>query len=76
LVLEATAAGGGQRIKHNFFVEMFYTTPTPTFTGGAVVSYLLINPGDSTVVSAKVFRFTYGYGKFHSGKLETPHNFK
>jgi len=75
LVLEAIAAGGGQRIKHNFFVEVFYTTPTPTFTGGAIVTYMLIDPCDSRVVSANVFRFIYNYGKFHGTKSEKANNF-
>lgn len=75
LVLQATAAGGGSRIKHNFWVELFYTTPVPTFTGGAVVSYLLIDPDNSTVEKAGVLRFIFDYGKFHGNKLEKQSNF-
>lgn len=75
LVLETVVAGGGQRIKHNFFAEVFYATPTPTFTGGAIVTYLLIDPSSSRVESANVFRFIYDYGKFHGKKSERASNY-
>jgi hypothetical protein len=76
LVLEPTEAGGGSRIKHIFLVELFYTTPTPSFTGGSIVSYLLINPATSVVEKAEVLRFTVDYGKFHGKKIQTGSNFK
>jgi hypothetical protein len=76
LILEATEAGGGSRIKHNFFVELFWITPTPTFTGGAIVTYLLIDPTTSTVEKSDVLRFVVDYGKFHGKKIEAPSNFK
>jgi len=75
LVLEVTAAGGGSRIKHNFWVELFWITPTPTFTGGAVLTYMLIDPSSSSVDKSGVLRFTVDYGKFHGKKIETPSNF-
>jgi hypothetical protein len=75
LVIEATEAGGGSRIKHIFFVELFWTTPTPTFTGGSIVTYLLINPATSEVEKSEVLRFTVDYCKFHGKKIETPSNF-
>jgi hypothetical protein len=75
LVLEATAAGGGSRIRHNFWVEVFYTTPDPAFTGGAIVTYMLLNPVTSTVESADVLRYDYTYGKFHGKKSQKPCNF-
>jgi hypothetical protein len=76
LVLEATEAGGGSRIKHIFFGELFWTTPTPTFTGGAIVTYLLLDPSTSTVEKSEVLRFTVDYGKFHGKKIQTASNFK
>jgi hypothetical protein len=75
LVLEPTEAGGGSRIKHIFLVEIFWTTPTPTFTGGSIVTYLLINPTTSLVEKSEVLRFTVDYGKFHGHKIKTPSNF-
>lgn len=75
LVLEATAAGGGSRIKHNLWVELFWVTPTPTFTGGAIVTYLLLNPENSSVEGSEVLRFDVDYGKFHGNKIQTPANF-
>jgi hypothetical protein len=76
LVLEVTAAGGASRIRHNFWVELFYTTPDPAFNGGAVVTYLLINPGTSAVEKAEVLRYMVGYGKFRNAEIVTaPANF-
>jgi hypothetical protein len=75
LVLEVTEAGGGSRVKHMFFTELFWGTPTPTFTGGSIVTYLLINPTTSRVEKAEVLRFTVDYGKFHGKKIEAPSNF-
>jgi len=57
LVIEATAAGGSYRIRHNFWVELFYTTPTPSFNGGAVVTYMLIDPATSVVEQSEVLRY-------------------
>jgi hypothetical protein len=68
LVLEATIAGGSSRIRHNFWVEVFYTTPTPSFNGGAVVTYLLIDPDSSYVTKSEVLRYMYNYGKFKNLK--------
>jgi len=76
LVVEATEAGAGSRIKHNFFVELFWTTPTPTFTGGSIITYFLINPKTSLVEDSEVLRFTFDYGKFHGDKYEDQCNFK
>jgi len=75
LVLEPTEAGGGSRIKHFFWQELFWPTPTPSFTGGAIVTYLLINPSTNVVESSGVFRFMVDYGKFHGAKIQTPSNF-
>ncbi len=76
LILEATQAGGGSRIKHNFFVELFWTTPTPSFTGGAIVTYLLIDPAGSRVEKSGVLRFMVDYGRFHGKKIQRPSNFE
>jgi hypothetical protein len=64
LVLEATAAGGSYRILHNFWVELFWRTPTPAFNGGAIVTYFLIDPSNSTVEKSEVLSFVYKYSKF------------
>jgi|HubBroStandDraft_6_1064221.scaffolds.fasta_scaffold85499_3 hypothetical protein len=75
LVLETTAAGGGSRIRHNFFVELFWTTPDPAFSGGAVVTFLLINPNTSATEAAGVLRYIYGYGKFDAKRDQRSNNF-
>jgi hypothetical protein len=76
LVLEATAAGGSYRVRHNFWVEVFWTTPSPSYNGGAVVTYLLIDPCSSAVIQSDTLRYMYDYGKFeHSKKLKSRANF-
>ena len=76
LVLEATSAGGSYKTLHNFWVELFYTTPAPSFNGGAVISYMLINSSTSSVEAADVRRFMFRYGKFRKSEkislIETP----
>jgi hypothetical protein len=63
LVLESTAAGGAYRIRHNFWVEVFWTTPDPSFNGGAVTTYVLVDPCTSSIIKANTLRYVYGYGK-------------
>jgi hypothetical protein len=76
LVVEATAAGGSYRIRHNFWVEVFWTTPSPSYNGGAIVTYLLIDPCTSTIVSSNTLRYMYDYGKFEkTKKLKSRANF-
>jgi hypothetical protein len=64
LVLETTAAGGSYRLLHNFWVEVFWRTPTPAFNGGATVTYLLIDPFTSTVEKSEVLSYVFKYSKF------------
>jgi hypothetical protein len=68
LVLEVPAAGGSSRVRHNFWVELFYTTPTPSFNGGAVVTYMVIDPLTSNVVEANTVRVMFKYDKFHNAE--------
>lgn len=76
LVVEATAAGGSYRIRHNFWVEVFWTTPSPSYNGGAIVTYLLIDPCTSTIVHSNTLRYMYDYGKFEkTKKLKSRANF-
>jgi len=70
LHVETTAAGGSYRIRHNFWWELFWTTPTPSFNGGAIVTYFLMNPCDSTVEKSDVLRYMFDYGKFKDIKPE------
>jgi len=68
------AAGGSYRVYHNFWVELFYRTPAPAFNGGAVVSYVLFNPNNSTVANARTLRFVYKYSKFKAKKMTDADN--
>jgi hypothetical protein len=63
LVLEFVAGGGAYRIRHNFWIEVFWTTPDPSFNGGAIATYMLIDPCTSLVIRANTLRYMYGYGK-------------
>lgn len=65
LVLETTAAGGSYRLLHNFWVEVFWRTPTPAFNGGATVTYLLIDPLTSTVEKSETLSYVFKYSKFN-----------
>lgn len=67
--------GGSYRVLHNFWIELFWRTPRPAFNGGAVASYILFNPSDSTVAQARTLRFAYNYSKFGSKKMTQPDNF-
>jgi hypothetical protein len=69
------AAGGSYRVLHNFWIELFWRTPRPAFNGGAVASYILFNPDDSTVAQARTLRFACNYSKFGSKKMTQPDNF-
>jgi hypothetical protein len=64
LILEATTAGGSYKTLHNFWVELVYTTPAPSYNGGAVVTYMLINSSSSVVEASDVRRVMFRYGKF------------
>jgi hypothetical protein len=76
LLLEATTAGGGSRTRHVLWAELFGSTPTPTFTGGSIVTWMLIDPATSGVEKGGVLRSMSEYGKFHGGvKVEAPRNF-
>lgn len=76
LVLEVSTAGGSYRVRHNFWVELFWTTPNPAFNGGAVVTYFLINPETSSIEKSEVLRYMFDYGKFKNlKKLEKGANF-
>jgi hypothetical protein len=43
LLVEAKA-GGSSGVCHNFWVELFYTTPTRSFNARLIVTYYLIDP--------------------------------
>lgn len=64
LVIEATATGGSYRLLHNFWVEVFWRTPTPAFNGGASITYFLIDPANSEIVQSEVLSYMYKYSKF------------
>jgi len=69
------SAGGSYRVLHNLWLELFYRTPIPAFNGGAVVSYILFDPQNSTVENAHTLRYIYKYSKFKAQKMTTADNF-
>lgn len=70
LFVEFAAAGGSYRVRRNFWVELFYTTLAPKYNGGAIVSYMLFDPQDSTVIKARTIRYLHKFKKFKFEKQE------
>lgn len=68
LVVEATEAGGSYRILHNFWVEVFWRTPTPAFNGGSIVTYFVIDPQTSMVEQSETLSYMYNFSKFKKMK--------
>jgi hypothetical protein len=76
LVLEGVSIGGSYRIRHNFWREVFWTTPDPAFNGGAIITYLLINPSTSVVEQSETLRYLYKFGNFKNmNSVDAPANF-
>jgi hypothetical protein len=74
LSAKTIAVGGSSRTNHNFWVELFYTTPAPSYNGGAIVSYSLVS-GKNTYLAGDTLRRVYGYSKWKAEKITQPSNF-
>jgi hypothetical protein len=71
LVLEPTEGGGSYRVFHNFWVELFWRTPKPSFNGGAIITYFLIEPCTSTVLKSEVLHYIFDFSKFKKAPKDT-----
>jgi hypothetical protein len=74
LFLDFSSAGGNVRTLKNLWVEIFYTTPAPSFNGGAVVSYILFDPSSGKIEAARSLRKIYAYSKFKAQKMTVDDN--
>jgi len=68
------AAGGDTRIAHWFLRELFWPTPTPSYNGGAVVSYMLTDTAGTFQVG-DVMRYMYGFSKWKAPKVPKSYGF-
>jgi hypothetical protein len=68
------AAGGDTRIAHWFLRELFWPTPTRSYNGGAVVSYMLTDTAGTFQVG-DVMRYMYGFSKWKAPKVPKSYGF-
>jgi gas vesicle protein len=68
LTVSVDAAGGDTKVTHLFWQELIMPTPSPSYTGGAVVSFLLTDQ-NSNFQDGDMFRFMYGWSKWKSPKF-------
>jgi hypothetical protein len=67
LTVSVDAAGGDTKVTHFFWRELFWPTPSPSYNGGAIVSFLLTDQGGA-FVDADMFHFMYDFSKWKSPK--------
>jgi hypothetical protein len=73
LSVDIAAAGGGSRTRHIFWVEVFYTTPAPSYNGGAVISFRLMNR-EGKFLEGRTLRYMYDYSKWAGEKVSKNSN--
>ena len=73
LTVSVDAAGGDTKVTHFFWRELIMPTPTPSYNGGAVVSFLLTDP-NGNFQDGDLLPWMYGFSKWKSPKV--PKNWK
>jgi hypothetical protein len=68
LTVSVDAAGGDTKTTHFFWRELFWPTPSPSYNGGAVVSFLLTDQA-GMFLDADMFRAMYDFSKWKSPKV-------
>jgi len=68
LTVSVDAAGGDTKVTHFFWQELIMPTPSPSYTGGAVVSFLLTDQ-NSNFQDGGMIPFMYGWSKWKSPKF-------
>lgn len=68
LTVSVDAAGGDTKVTHFFWQELIMPTPSPSYNGGAVVSFLLTDQ-NSNFQDGDMFPFMYGWSKWKSPKF-------
>jgi hypothetical protein len=67
-------AGGESRVAHPFFWEVFWPSPRPSYSGGAVVSFVYLTH-DGKFLAGGDLRYMFGFSKLRGCKLTEPSNF-
>lgn len=66
-------AGGETRVAHPFFWEVLFPTPHPSYSGGAIVSFVY-STHDGKYLTGDSLRYMYGFSKWQGCKLKAPSN--
>lgn len=67
LTVSVDAAGGDTKITHFFWRELFWPTPSPSYNGGAIVSFLVTDQTNK-YLDADMFHAMYDFSKWKSPK--------
>jgi hypothetical protein len=67
LTVSVDAAGGDTKTTHFFWQELFWPTPSPSYNGGAIVSFLLTDQ-NGAFRDADMFHAMYSFSKWKSSK--------
>lgn len=68
LTVSVDAAGGDTKVTHFFWRELIMPTPSPSYNGGAVVSFLLTDQ-NGTFQDGGLLPWMYGFSKWKSPKV-------
>ena len=68
LTVSIDGAGGGTKVTHFFWRELIMPTPTPSYNGGAVVSFLLTDQ-NANFQDGDVLHYMYGWSKSDNRKM-------
>ena len=71
LTVSIDAAGGDTKITHWFLVDLFVPTPNPSYSGGAIVSFLLADQAGN-FLDADMFHGMFTFSKWKSPKYKDP----
>lgn len=68
LTVSIDGAGGDTKVTHFFWRELIMPTPTPSYNGGAVVSFLLTDQ-NANFQDGDVLHYMYGWSKYDNRKM-------
>lgn len=73
LTVSVDAAGGDTKVTHFFWQELIMPTPSPSYNGGAVVSFLLTDPAGK-FQDGDILHYMYDFSKWKSPKVPKTFN--
>ena len=73
LTISVDAAGGDTKITHFFWQELLMPTPSPSYNGGAAVSFLLTDPVGN-FQDGDILHYMYDFSKWKSPKVPKTFN--